>query len=476
MTSYQWNPSDDYIEQANVTRLARAHGVAGIDDLRARSVADTAWFWDAAAIDLGLQFRTPYSQVLDLHNGIEHSDWFVGATMNIVDSCLLRWREETPDRVAVVHEDEAGRIRELSFGQLANEVARAAEGLRELGIGPGDAVAIYLPMIPEAVVACYAVAALGAILVPLFSGFASAAIASRLADAEAKAIIVADVTTRRGRALPLLAQVGAGLARCPSVRHLVVVPNGSENEQAGPTEYSGAQIVLWSQLNYRDAPLAPVEVDAMHPLLLAYTSGTTGKPKGAVHTHAGFLVKTASEVAYSFDVKPGGVFCWVTDMGWIMGPLSVFGTHANGATLLLYEGSLDRPDRNRLWRLVERHSITMLGVSPTLVRSLRSAEPSVIPTPDLSSVYVLGSTGEPWDPSPTSGWPATSSPDASRSSTSPEAPRSADRSWPPIRSNLSAAARWVVRRSGWTLMSSTTPAGPFAARSASWCAASRGRR
>jgi acetyl-CoA synthetase len=398
VTSYQWNPSDDYIEQANVTRLARAHGVAGIDDLRARSVADTAWFWDAAAIDLGLQFRTPYSQVLDLHNGIEHSDWFVGATMNIVDSCLLRWREETPDRVAVVHEDEAGRIRELSFSQLANEVARAAEGLRELGIGPGDAVAIYLPMIPEAVVACYAVAALGAILVPLFSGFASAAIASRLADAEATAIIVADVTTRRGRALPLLAQVSAGLARCPSVRHVVVVPNGSENEQAGPTEYSGAQMVLWSQLTYRDAPLAPVEVGAMHPLLLAYTSGTTGKPKGAVHTHAGFLVKTASEVAYSFDVKPGGVFCWVTDMGWIMGPLSVFGTHANGATLLLYEGSPDRPDRNRLWRLVERHRITMLGVSPTLVRSLRSAEPSVIPTPDLSSVYVLGSTGEPWDP------------------------------------------------------------------------------
>jgi acetyl-CoA synthetase len=394
VTSYQWNPSDDYIEQANVTRLARAHGLAGIDDLRARSVADTAWFWEAAATDLRLQFRTPYSRVLDLHNGIEHSDWFVGATMNIVDSCLRRWRDETPDRIAVVHEDEAGRVRELSFSQLANEVARAAEGLRALGIGPGDAVAIYLPMIPEAVVACYAVAALGAILVPLFSGFASAAIASRLADAQAKAIIVADVTTRRGRALPLLAQVRAALAHCPSVRHVVVVPNGAD----GPPEYVGTQMVLWSQLTYRDAPLTAVEVDAMHPLLLAYTSGTTGQPKGAVHTHAGFLVKTASEVAYSFDVKPGGMFCWVTDMGWIMGPLSVFGTHANGATLLLYEGSPDKPDRNRLWRLVERHRITMLGVSPTLVRSLRSAEPGLIPTPDLSSVHVLGSTGEPWDP------------------------------------------------------------------------------
>jgi acetyl-CoA synthetase len=292
----------------------------------------------------------------------------------------------------VVHEDEAGQIRELTFDELATEVARAARGLRDLGIGAGDAVAIYLPTVPEAVIACYAVASLGAVLVPLFSGFASTAIASRLEDAKAKAVIVADTTTRRGRALPLLPQVKAALAQCPCVRHVIVVPNGADH----PPEYVGAQMVLWPQLVSLDAPLAPREVDAMHPLLLAYTSGTTGRPKGAVHTHAGFLVKTASEVAYSFDIKPRGVFSWVTDMGWIMGPLSVFGTHANGATLLLYEGSPDRPDTNRLWRLVERHGVTMLGVSPTLVRALRSADRD--PAPDLSSVHVLGSTGEPWDP------------------------------------------------------------------------------
>jgi acetyl-CoA synthetase len=395
VTGYQWNPTADDIERANVTRLARAHGLAGIDELRARSVADTAWYWNAAATDLGLRFRTPYSRVLDLRNGIEHPDWFVGATLNIVDSCLLRWRDEAPHRVAVAHEDETGRIRELSFSKLATEVGRAAHGLRELGVGEGDAVAMYLPMIPEAVITCYAVAALGAVLVPLFSGFASSAIGSRLADAKAKVVIVAEVTTRRGRAVPLLPQVSMALAQCPSVQHVVVVPNGS---QAGPPEYVGAQMVLWSQLTYRDAALAPVEVDAMHTLLLAYTSGTTGKPKGAVHTHAGFLVKTASEVAYSFDVKPGGVFSWVTDMGWIMGPLSVFGTHANGATLLLYEGSPDRPDSTRLWQLVERHGVSMLGVSPTLVRALRSADSSAGPVRDLSSVRVVGSTGEPWDP------------------------------------------------------------------------------
>jgi acetyl-CoA synthetase len=394
VASYQWNPSDVYIEYANVTRLARKHGLAGIDELRARSVADTAWYWDAAATDLGLRFCTPYSQVLNLHNGIQHPDWFVGATMNIVDSCLLRWREEAPDRIAVVHEDEAGAVRALSFSQLDSEVARVAQGLRRLGIGPGDAVAIYLPMIPEAVVASYAVAALGAILVPLFSGFAPAAIASRLADAEAKAIIVAESTTRRGRALPLLPQVGAALSHCPSVQQVIVVPNGTD----GPHENIGVATISWSALTSCAALLEPVEVDAMHPLLLAYTSGTTGKPKGAVHTHAGFLVKTASEIAYSFDIKPGGVLCWVTDMGWIMGPLSIFGTHANGATLLLYEGSPDRPDNTRLWRLVERHRVTMLGVSPTLVRVLCTAGLDEIQSLDLSSVHALGSTGEPWDP------------------------------------------------------------------------------
>jgi acetyl-CoA synthetase len=391
MTDYQWNPTTAYIDGANVTRLARAHGLSGIDELRSRSVADPAWYWDAVVTDLGLSFRSPYSRVLDLRHGIEYPDWFAGATINIVDSCLLRWREKAPERIAVSHEDEAGRIRELTFGDMADAVARAAHGLRELGIGPGDAVAIYLPMIPEAVVACHAVAALGAVLVPLFSGFAATAIASRLADAQAKAVIAADITTRRGRVVRLLPQISEALPDCPTVQHVIVVPNGADE----PPQYVGARMVLWSQLTHRDAELAPIELDAMAPLLLAYTSGTTGKPKGAVHTHAGFLVKTASEVAYSFDVKPGGVFSWITDMGWIMGPLSVFGTHANGATLMLYEGSPDTPDASRLWRLVERHRITMLGVSPTLVRALRLAD--VAELPDLSTVHVVGSTGEPWD-------------------------------------------------------------------------------
>lgn len=394
MSDYQWLPSPDYIENANVTRLARTHGLADIDELRARSVAHPAWYWDAVVEDLEITFAVPDVVLLDLSQGIEHPDWFVGGELNIVDSCLRRWRDDDPQRVAVRHETEDGRTTILTFGQLADEVARAAAGLKRIGIERGDAVALYVPMIPEAVVAVYAVAALGAVLVPLFSGFAAAAITSRLNDADVKAVVVADGTIRRGREVPLLPQLAAALSDCPGVEHVILIDNvGTATEPE-----IDATVTRWSALTSEQAELVTEIVPSMHPLLLGYTSGTTGRPKGAVHTHAGFLVKTASEVAYSFDMDRDGVFCWITDMGWIMGPLSIIGTHANGAALVLYEGSPDVPDNYRLWDLVARHSISMLGVSPTLIRTLKGSDLDQIHTRDLSSVHVLGSTGEPWDP------------------------------------------------------------------------------
>ncbi|MEU0463574.1 AMP-binding protein [Amycolatopsis sp. NPDC006131] len=389
---YTWVPTDDYVEHANVTRLARAHGIGSLAQLRARSVADIEWYWDAVVRDLGLPFRTPYARVADLSRGIEWPEWFPGGELNIVDACLTRWADASPERPAVVHEAEDGSVRTLTFAELASEVERVAAGLRALGIGRGDAVGLFLPMVPEAVVACYAIARLGAVLVPLFSGFAPTAIASRLQDADAKAVVVADGTVRRRREVAMKPLLDEALESCPAVRHVVLVGNLDEEPKTATS-----RDVLWSRLPAGDP--GPVEaMPATDTLLLAYTSGTTGKPKGAVHTHAGFLVKTASEVAYSFDLKPGGVFCWVTDMGWIMGPLSIFGTHANGGTLLLYEGSPDIPGLDRLWRLAERHRVSMLGVSPTLIRTLRTNEDTDLSGFNLSSVHVLGSTGEPWDP------------------------------------------------------------------------------
>jgi acetyl-CoA synthetase len=389
--SYRWTPSEDYREHANVARLMRTLGVATVDDLRARSVADVGAFWDEVVRDLRIPFRTPYTEVLDLSAGIEHPEWFVGGGLNVVDACLGRWARETPDAAAVVHESEAGDTQTLTFRELDERVARARAGLRSLGIGAGDAVALYLPMTPEAVVALYAIASLGAMAVPLFSGFAPGAIASRLQDAAAKAVVTADGTVRRGRTSAMLPQLREALASCPSVEHVVVVDNlGSDSSLA-------ANETAWSDLLVHDPDPDVEPTSASDVLLLAYTSGTTGRPKGAVHTHAGFLTKVAMEVAYGFDLAPGRTFCWITDMGWIMGPLSILGTHGVGGTLLLYEGSPDVPDINRIWQLAERHRVAMLGVSPTLIRTLRASKTG-LPGADLSSIRTVGSTGEPWDP------------------------------------------------------------------------------
>jgi acetyl-CoA synthetase len=386
-SGYVWTPGPEYLEGSRVARFARKHDVEDITALRARSVADVGWYWDAVVADLDLQFSRPHHTVLDLSAGVTDPDWFVGAELNIADACLSRWADdpEKRQRIAVIHEAEDGTVDTLTYAELDDRVRRIAGGLRDLGVVRGDAVALYLPMVTEAVVAFYAIARIGAIAVPLFSGFAAAAIASRLDDADVCAVVVAESTTRRGRVIPMLPSVREAVADLPSVRHLVVVGTPGPGETA------------WADLLTRDPEPGPAEpMAAADTLLLAYTSGTTGRPKGAVHTHAGFLVKTASEVAYSFDVGPGGVFCWLTDMGWIMGPLSIVGTHANSAALLLYEGSPDRPDTHRLWRLAERHRVTMLGVSPTLIRTIRSAD--AVTGYDLSSVHTLGSTGEPWDP------------------------------------------------------------------------------
>jgi acetyl-CoA synthetase len=396
--TYTWHPSQDYLRNTNVSRLMRKLGAATADELRARSVADIAAFWDAVTADLGIEFREPYRQVLDLTGGIEYPEWFPGGRLNIADAALGRWARQAPDAPAVVHEAEDAAVRTLTYAQLSDQVARVRGGLRRRGIGKGDAVAIYLPMTPEAVVATYAVASIGAVAVPLFSGFAATAIASRIRDAGARAVIAADGTVRRGKTVRMLPQVREAVAACPGVELTVVVENLGEARDPGRDGEPRRDGELpWRALLEADPDPDVEATGASDILLLAYTSGTTGKPKGAVHTHAGFLVKTASEAAYGFDVKPGSVFCWITDMGWIMGPLSIIGTHANGGTLLLYEGSPDVPDSGRLWRLAERHGVSMLGVSPTLIRAVRAAAPGR-PAADLSAVRVIGSTGEPWDP------------------------------------------------------------------------------
>ena len=394
MAEVVWTPSAERIERANLTRLMRRLGCADYHELHRISVEDPERFWPELVADLGLELAHPWARVLDTTAGAEWAKWFVGARLNVAWNCVHRWAAGArADDEAAVWLGEDGERESWSWRRLSRETARLAEGLASLGIGEGDAVGIFLPMSPHVAVASHACAHIGAIQVPIFSGFAPPAISARLADAGAKALITADGTLRRGRVVAMKAIADEALREAPSVTHTVVWRRlGLED-----VPMVVGRDRFWDDCAVgSDGSLPPLEVDSEAPYLLAYTSGTTGRPKGALHVQGGFLVSIAREVAYQTDVHHGDRVHFVTDMGWIMGPWTVVGAGAVGATIVFAEGAPDWPG-DRLWRIVERERVTMLGVSPTLIRALL---PKGDPKADLSSLQAIATTGEPWNPAP----------------------------------------------------------------------------
>ena len=398
MTDVAWRPTPEYVERANVTRLMRAHGIDDINELRRRSVEDVEWYWDAVVKDLGLEFSTPYDNVLDTSRGVPWATWFIGGRINLVWNCVDRWaHSDAKDRPAIIGESETGEVRGLTFKELHKKIDRVAAGLLEMGVGKGDAVGVFMPMRPEAVVAAYAVAKIGAIYMPIFSGFAAHAVAARLNDAGARALITADGTWRRGKHGLMKQVADEAVAEVPTIERVIVLENLGVD-----MSMTAGRDVTWHDFTvaHEGVHLDCADTASEDPFMIAYTSGTTGQPKGAVHVHGGFLVKIASEVAYQLDLRAGEVFDWITDMGWIMGPLSMVGAHAVGGTMAMYEGAPDFPGPDRVWASVERHRVNMLGISPTLIRALKVHGDEHPEKHDLSSLRIIGSTGEPWNPEP----------------------------------------------------------------------------
>ena len=397
MSDFVWEPTPEYIHNANVTRLMRAHGIDDFFELVRRSQDDIEWFWDAAIKDLGLDFSKPYDQVLDASGGPAWPKWFVGGEINLTYNCVDRHADcDGSDRPLLLWEGEDGEVRRLTCSQLSAEVNRVANGLKDLGVARGDTVGVYMPMTPEAVVAMYAIAKIGAIYLPIFSGFGPPAVATRLNDAKAKVLFTADGFLRRGQRVAMKAAADEAIQATPSIEHVVVFQRFEDlDSPIGPKDIS------WrSAFQGQSTHLQAEGFDPETPFMIAYTSGTTGKPKGSVHVHGGFLVKIAQEVAYQLDAKIDDVLYWVTDMGWIMGPLEMVGGHANRTCVFMYEGAPNYPGPDRLWDMVERHGISILGISPTLVRALMPAGEDAVDAHDVSSLRILGSTGEPWNPEP----------------------------------------------------------------------------
>ena len=392
-----WVPTADYSERTRVRQFMERHGIPDRQALLRRSTDDIGWFWNAVVEDLPIDFYTPFERVVDESRGPSHARWFVGGTINLAHNCLDRHAlgGRAAER-AVIWEGEDGAIRTLSYAELLAETNRFAGALRRVGMGRGDRVGLFLPMVPEAVIALLACAKIGAIATPIFSGFGAPAVASRLTDCAAKVLVTADGTFRRGHVVPLKAVADEAAALSPSVQHVIVC-----RRTGGAVPWRPGRDLWWDEVVAREPAECPTEpMDAEEPFLIAYTSGTTGKPKGAVHVHGGFLVKIAQEAAHQVDMGADDTLFWLTDLGWIMGPWEVVGGLAQGGTVLLYEGAPDHPAPDRLWSLIARHRPTILGVSPTLIRALMTQGVGPVERHDLTSLRVLGSTGEPWNPAP----------------------------------------------------------------------------
>ena len=390
-----WEPYGDYIDKSNIRRFMNKHGIKDVKELHSRSVEDIVWFWDEALKDLGMEWYRPFDQLLDLTGGIQWAKWFVGGKINIVHNCIDRHISAGKgDKTCLIHEDDVGAVRELTYAQMDEMVCKAANALLALGLKKGDKIGIYMPMVPEIAAALFAALKIGVVIIPIFSGFGATALATRLDDAKAKLLFTADGSSRRGKNFPIKPEADRALEKIPSIKHVIVF-----NNMGLDVPMKQGRDHFWHDLvDTQSSECETAQLDAEDLSLIIYTSGTTGKPKGTVHTHAGALSMVAKELGYAFDVKPDSRFFWVTDIGWMMGPWQMMGVQFHGGTHMIFEGAPNWPDPDRLWDMVEKHKISHLGISPTAIRLLMTYDLEWVTKHDLSSIKYLGSTGEPWDP------------------------------------------------------------------------------
>jgi acetyl-CoA synthetase len=395
-----WEPAEREIENIRMYQLMGKLGYKSYDEFYKQSIKDISWFWDEVVKDLGIQWFSPYHEILDLSRGMKWPRWFVGGELNITDSCVDKWLDDpiTSQRLALIWEGEDREVEKFTYQELSRRIHQVAKGLHKQGIKEGDRIALYMPMIPETVIAMLAIAKIGAIFTPTFSGYGADAVTKRLEASGAKMLITADGFYRRGKIVPMKEEADKAISEISSVEKMVVVRRIGQE-----VPWNKERDLEWTILENEEGsfvtfPSLPMKSDT--PLMLIYTSGTTGKPKGIVHTHSGFPIKAAFDAGYGMDLHQRDTIFWLTDMGWMMGPFLVFGSLLNGSTMMIYEGSPDYPQPNRIWEFIENYNLSHLGISPTFIRSIMKLENHWFRDRNLSTLRVIGSTGEPWNPEP----------------------------------------------------------------------------
>ena len=390
-----WRPNEDFLENSNVARFMKKHGLTSYEALLDYFREDVGRFWEAIEKDMGVSWYRRYDQVMDSSGGLPWTKWFLGGELNIVHNCIDRHLETpTRDKTALIWEGDGGEVRRYTYAEMNAQVCRLANAMREMGMRPGDSAGIFMPMIPETVFAMFACLKIGVITIPIFSGFGPEAVTERLDHAEARLVFTSNSGMRRGKEVGVKALMDQALEAGTQVEKVVVF---QRTETSVPMQKG--RDVYWDDFIAGQPEEAETErLPAEALSLIIYTSGTTGKPKGTVHTHAGCMLNVSKEIRYCMDLRDSDVLFWVTDIGWMMGPWEMIGVQFGGGTYLIYDGAPNWPEPDRLWKLLSDHGVTIFGVSPTAVRLLISMGDEWVEKHDLSSLRVLGSTGEPWDP------------------------------------------------------------------------------
>jgi acetyl-CoA synthetase len=405
-------PSEAFAESTNVREFMREYGIDDYDALIERTTTEidgepdsgVDWFWDEIVEYLDIDFYEEYDTVRDDSDGPQFSDWYPGGEINIAHNVVDRHAardSERRNKVACIWEGEPGDVRQITYHDLHQQANRVANYLESTGIETGDTVGLYMPMVPEVISVLYGCFKVGAIAVPIFSGFGTEATATRIDDSECSVLFTGDGFYRRGSEVTLKQTADEAIESVGHVEETVVYDRlgASDDETDLTIPWNDDRDVWWADSvaensDSYDTKSLPSDQEAM----LLYSSGTTGEPKGIVHTHAGVQMQCAKEIHFGFDQKPADRFFWVSDIGWMMGPWTLIGNHTFGGTIFMYEGAPDHPQPDRLWEMIDRHDLTQFGISPTAIRALRKRGDDWIEGHDLSSLRILGSTGEPWDP------------------------------------------------------------------------------
>ena len=393
MSDFAFIPTEEQIQNSNIKSFMNKHGISSLSELSKKAITNLDWFWKEVDEDIGIVWDKKYEKVSDFSKGHPWAKWFVGGKTNIIKSSIEKFSNQTPNKIAYYFVSEDSIKSKLSYMDLEINVNKLANGMKSLGVKKGDVVAVYMPMIKESIIAILACAKIGAIQTVIFSGYSSESLQIRLQDCNAKLLFVSDGFQRKGKSISQKIAVENAIKNT-SLEKIVLV-----NYKAVDNYEKSNSLVYYNELisNQSDS-CETVIMDSEDPLFILYTSGTTGKPKGVIHSHGGFSVFAGHQAAYLIDMRQSDVLFWPADIGWITGLVwNVYGLLEIGASAVIYDGSIDWPNYDTIWNILDEYNATIFGISPTAVRLFKKNNVEPLKNHNLEKIRNIPTTGEPID-------------------------------------------------------------------------------